>query len=259
MSGIYDNPQLYDVLFSDSCAKEIRFIEQCVKMFYGKAAQSVFEPACGSGRLLSRLAKRGYDVAGLDLNPFAIAYCNARLKRHGFAESAFIGDMANFTLADLHRTTAFDISFNFVSSFLHLTDDLQAQNHLLAVAEVLKPAGLYIIGLHLKPVGKAFCSNETWSARRGNLALKSTLTVLARNQVKRIETAEFHINVKTPKKRYQVAETMYLRTYSARQFFKLLDSVKCFRVLGTFSFDYDIKNPVEVDNQTEDVLFVLQR
>ena len=57
-----------------------------------------FEPACGTGRLLVKLAAAGYQVAGNDLSRKAVDYCNARLARHGFPAAATVGDMADFRL-----------------------------------------------------------------------------------------------------------------------------------------------------------------
>ncbi|MDR3233424.1 MAG: class I SAM-dependent methyltransferase [Planctomycetaceae bacterium] len=264
MPSIYDYPRLYDVLFSDTCTAEIRFIVSAVQRYCGKhsgrkQAEAIFEPACGTGRLLWRLAKLGFNTAGLDLNPQAVAYCNARMKRHGLKESAFCGDMTDFTLADLQRKKPFDAAYNFVSSFLHLTDDTQANKHLRAVADVLKPDGIYILGLHLKPAGESFCSEESWSVRRGRLSLHSKLKTLSRDSRKNIETVEFRIDAATPKKRYSIIDRFPLRTYSAKQFYRLIESVNYFRIVETYSFDYDIERPVKVDDQTEDTLFVLRK
>ena len=44
------------------------------------------EPACGTGRLMFRMAQAGYDVAGLDLNEKAVDFSNARLEKHGRLE-----------------------------------------------------------------------------------------------------------------------------------------------------------------------------
>ena len=44
----------------------------------------LFEPGCGTGRLLVKLAQAGYEVAGNDLNPKAVDYCNARARAPRF-------------------------------------------------------------------------------------------------------------------------------------------------------------------------------
>ena len=259
--SIYDYPHFYDVLFSDSCRLEVKFLTSIFARWGGqKNALSIFEPACGSGRLLYHLAKRGFDVAGLDLNPHAVTFCNRRLKRHGLQASASIGNMASFTLADLGRTKKFDAAFNLVSSFLHLTTEADARKHLHAVADVLKPKGIYLLGIHLKPTkGKQYCSEEQAAARRGSLSLQSRLKSVSQDLKKRIEMIEMHIEAETPTKRYSIIDRFPFRIYSAKQFNDLLNAANCFDIVETYSFDYDLSQPIKVAADTEDVVFVLKK
>ena len=259
--SIYDYPKFYDVLFSDLCRLEVQFLTSIFEQFrLKKKPLSIFEPACGSGRLLYHLAKLGFDVAGLDLNPHAVTFCNRRLKRHGFRESACLGNMASFSLVDLGRTNRFDVAFNFVSSFLHLTTETDARNHLHAVADVLKPKGMYLLGLHLKPTrGKQCCSEEQGAIRRGSLSITSHLKSLSQDWKKRIEMIEMHVKVETPKKHYNIVDRFPFRIYSAEQFNNLLTATGCFDIVASYSFDYDISQPLKVTAETEDVIFVLQR
>ena len=66
--SIYDHPKYYDLVFGADCAAEIAFIVGCGERYLTGRCERMFEPACGTGRLLFWLAKRGFDVAGLDLN-----------------------------------------------------------------------------------------------------------------------------------------------------------------------------------------------
>jgi len=257
--SIYDHPKLYDVLFSDMCRSEIRFLTSISERFGRKNSSAFFEPACGSGRLLYQLGKLGFEIAGLDLNPLSVAFCNRRLRRHRIKGSAIVGNMASFSLEDLGRTKKFDIAFNFVSSFLHLTNEIEARQHFHAVADVLKPKGVYLLGIHLKPAGKQHCLQERWKMRRGSLTVTSHLKSLSQDLKKRIELIEFGVEAATPKQRYHVVDRFPFRIYSATQFNKLLTVVHRFDIIETYSFDYDISRPVPVTADTEDVVFVLRK
>ncbi|MDR2438930.1 MAG: class I SAM-dependent methyltransferase [Planctomycetaceae bacterium] len=254
--NIYDYPTLYDVLFSDSWKREIEFLKTALQHYCNVTEQGrIFEPACGTGRLLWRLAQLGHNIVGLDLNPHTVAFCNKRLKRHGLPESAILGDMTHFSLNDLQQKKSFDLVFNFVSSFLHLTSETAAISHLHAAADVLKPNGIYLLGLHLLPRGNAVCSQEHWAVRHGSLSLQSQLRRLSFNRQQRIETVEFRIKATTPKQHYEIIDTFPLRTYSLQQFQSLLKKVNRFNVLETFDFHF--QSPVQLNSQTEDVVFVL--
>src|SRR5687768_7580680 len=124
-ANLYDYPRYYDLVFGSDWKAEFDFLTAAFKHFVPFRVRRVFEPACGTGRLLFRLANAGYQVSGLDLNPRAVAYCNKRLSRRGYRESVFVGDMANFSLA-----RRVDAAFNMINSFRHLLTEQQAAAHL---------------------------------------------------------------------------------------------------------------------------------
>ena len=250
--SVYDHPKLYDVLFSVEWKREIEFLNTCFRHYGSGPVRRLFEPACGTGRLLWRLGKQGFDVSGLDLNPHSVAFCNRRLRKHGLPETAIVGDMTDFRLK-----RPVDAAFNLVSSFLYLTTEESAREHLRRMAAALRPKGLYLLGFHLIPRGTASCSEESWSTARGTLALHSQLRSISRNASKRRETIEFRIRAATPTTTYELIDTFPMRTYTAAQFRRLLTDVAVFDVLETFDFKMD--HPIRIDGGTEDVVFVLQR
>ena len=122
-ASLYDFPKYYDLVFGSDWKAEFDFLVACFDNLAGRKVRRVFEPACGTGRLVYRLAKAGYEVSGLDLNPRAVEYCNRRLERRGLAASAFVGDMADFRLP-----RKVDAAFNMIGSFRHLLDGQAAQD-----------------------------------------------------------------------------------------------------------------------------------
>lgn len=257
LESVYDHPSLYDVLFSDSCKREIEFLVRTFRRHHAKENGALLEPACGTGRLLWRLGKRGFQTAGLDLNSKAIAFCNRRLRRHGLPETAIRGDMTDLTLEMFRRKKPFDMAFNLVSSFLHLTTENAARNHLQAVAGALNSGGIYVLGLHLLPRGEAACSSEFWRVRHGSLTVESSLRRRNLDRRKRLETVEFRIRGITPKRTYDVVDTFPLRTYTAGQFMKLLDVSGAFEVLEVYDFSFDA--PIRLNSETEDAVFLLRK
>jgi hypothetical protein len=119
--------------------------------------------------------------------------------------------------------------------------------------------GLYLLGIHLKPKGKQYCTQERWSVRQGSLFIKSHLQTLSQDLENRIENIEMRIEAETPKKRYSIVDRFPFRIYTAKQFYDLLDSADRFDVAETYSFDYDISQPITITEETEDVVFVLKK
>ena len=252
--NLYDYPKYYDLVYGSDWKAEFDFLEDCFELHTDLVVERLFEPACGTGRLLAKFAAAGYDVSGLDLNPKAIDYCNARLKRQSFASSAFVGDMADFCLK-----RKVDAAFNTINSFRHLQTEAQARSHLECVSAALKPGGLYILGLHLTPTAVEPMQEESWSARRGNLAVLSRLWVTECNRRKRRETVGMSFDVYTPSDQFRIEDRVVFRTYSARQMERLLGNIADFEVTSVYDFSYDISRPLEIGPESEDVVYVLKK
>lgn len=253
-ASIYDYPKYYDLLFGSDVAAEFRFLKACFTKHAGCEVKRVFEPACGTGRLLIKLGKSGYDVAGNDLNPKAVDFCNERLRKYNLPESVVVADMSDFRL-----TKKFDASFNMINSFRHLATEKQARGHLECMARAMNKGGLYVLGIHLEPTSCPAMQEESWSARRGNLVVNSHMWSKGIDRRKRLEHLGLNIDVFTPTKRLRIVDHMEYRTYKHSQFLSLLKSVPQLEIAETYDFSYNIRQPHVVSGTTEDVVFVLRR
>ena len=92
--NLYDYPKYYDLVYGSDWKAEFDFLLACFEEHARVQVRRVFEPACGTGRLLYGLAKRGFKVEGIDLNPKAVAFSNQRFQRHGRKPTAWVMDRA---------------------------------------------------------------------------------------------------------------------------------------------------------------------
>ncbi|MBP86483.1 MAG: methyltransferase type 11 [Planctomycetaceae bacterium] len=251
---LYDFPRYYDLVFGSDWKAEFDFLVKCFPKHATGSVEKVFEPACGTGRLLYRLAKAGYQVSGLDLNDKAVAYCNQRLRRHGFADTAFVADMTDFRLQ-----SEIDAAFNMINSFRHLQTGDAARDHLMCVANSLRRGGVYVLGLHLTPTNVEPSEHESWSAARGSLCVNTRLWMIERDLDERLERFCMTYDVYTPTRSFQIQDSIAFRTYTAPQMTELIDSIDDLEVAATYDFAYAIDRPIVVDSSTEDVVYVLRK
>ncbi len=253
-ASIYDYPKYYDLLFGSDVAAEFRFLQACFSKHAGCPVKRVFEPACGTGRLLIKLGKSGLEVAGNDLNPKAVDFCNERLKKFNLPETVEVGDMADFRVRK-----KFDASFNMINSFRHLATENLARAHLECMSKALNKGGLYVLGIHLEPTACPPMQEESWTARRGNLVVNSHMWSKGIDRRKRLEHLGLHIDVFTPTKRMRIVDHMEYRTYKHTQFLSLVNSVPQLEIAETYDFSYNIRKPCAINGATEDVVFVLKK
>jgi SAM-dependent methyltransferase len=252
--NIYDYPKYYDLVYGSDWKAEVNFLTACFNRFASGKVKRIFEPACGTGRLMFRMGRAGYDVSGLDLNPKVVAFCNRRLERAGLPPTAFVGDMSDFTLP-----LKVDAAFNTINSFRHLATEAQALGHLQCVANSLRTGGIYVLGLHLTPTIGAPLDTESWSARRGNLAVLSSLWVIGRDRRRREERVGMSFDVYTPTRQFRIAGQSSFRMYTAAQMDALLRRIDEFELTSVHDFGYDAEHAIEIGPATEDVVYVLRR
>jgi SAM-dependent methyltransferase len=252
--SLYDYPHYYDLVFGSDWQAELKFLRRCFASHAQRKVRRLFEPACGTGRLLFRLGKAGYRVGGLDLNPRAVAYCNRRLTRHGLGGGVFVADMSDFRLP-----RQVDAAFNMINSFRHLRTNAEAESHLRCIAAALAPGGIYVLGLHLTPTKVLPEDEERWSARRGHLQVNTHLKCIARDAARREERFALVCDVYTPSATRQLAEVLVFRSYTAPQFRRLLKRVPELEVAAAYDFSYNLQQEIDVDGSTEDVVYVLRR
>ncbi|MEO1498399.1 MAG: class I SAM-dependent methyltransferase [Planctomycetota bacterium] len=262
--SLYDYPKYYDLVFGSDWKAEHDFLLACFERHAALPRRAkvkrLFEPACGTGRLMFRFGKAGYPTVGNDLNAKAVDFCNARLRRHGLKETAHVGDMADFSLADVGARKPFDAAFNTINSFRHLPTEEAAEGHLRSMGEAVRPGGLYVLGLHLTPArGVPHSDEESWSARRGQLAVVSRLWSEGVDRRRRQETVGMSFDVYTPTDQFRLVDQTGFRTYTGKQMCELLDRVGVWETAAVYDFAYDLDRPIEVDGTTEDVIYVLRR
>lgn len=252
--SIYDFPKYYDLLFGSDWKAEFDFVQECFRDYGRKSTKRLFEPACGTGRLLIKLAQAGYEVSGNDLNEKAIDFCNDRLERFGFDRSTRVEDMSDFKVKK-----KYDAAFNLINTFRHLPTEKAAVAHLQCMAAALAKGAIYALGIHLEPTVGEPMQEESWSARRGNLGITSYMWSKGIDRKKRMEHLGVTLDIYTPTRHRRIVDHMEYRTYRYSQFQSLLKKVPEFRVEEVFDFAYDINQPHEITEASEDVVFVLKR
>lgn len=253
-ASIYDFPVYYDLVFGSDCAAEMDFLKKCFDRYVDGKVKRLFEPACGTGRLIYRFGREGYDVSGVDLNDKAIEFCNKRLERYELKGRAFVADMSDFTVKK-----PYDAAFNTINSFRHLPSEEAAVGHLKCMAAAVRKGGIYALGLHLTPTRGEPSDEESWSARRGQLAINTYMWPVDKNPRKRMEQFGIKFDVYKPTGHLQIRDVLKLRSYTAKQFTDLLASAPEWEAVENYDFHYDIRRPIKVDAETEDIVVILKR
>jgi SAM-dependent methyltransferase len=254
LSNWYDQPRFYDIAFCSETALEAEFVEAACRKFCPFPARRLLEPACGTGRLVTEMAARGYQVTGFDLNGPSLEYLRRRLTRRGLRADVFVADMADFSLPE-----TVDAAVCTVNTFRHLLTEEAARRHLECVAQSLRPGGIYILGFHLLPMDASEEDCERWTERQGKTQVTVTLRVLATDRRRRIERLRVSMLARTGAKEFRLRDEFSFRMYTAAQWRRLLKSVPALELCGVYDFWYEIDNPMPLNDDRTDTVFVLRK
>jgi SAM-dependent methyltransferase len=250
----YDYPQYYDIAFQGHTRREADFIEAACRKYCPFDARRFLEPACGTGRLITGLAARGYQVAGFDLSQPALSYLQRRLARRRLHAETFEAEMSDFRLS-----RPVDAAYCTVNTFRHLLTEQAARGHLECIAGSLRPGGIYILGLHLLPLDVDEEDAKRWTERRGETKVTVTLRVLRTDLRRRIEDLRVCLLVRRGSTELRLRHEFQFRMYTARQFRRLLDSVPSLELCDVYDFWYDIEQPFALNDEMAYSVFVLRR
>jgi len=186
--SLYADPAIYDILYAPDTWREVDALERIERRYAREAGRSLsrdrfwFEPACGSGRYLRCAARRGRRTAGFDLDQRMLDYAAARkLPANARPPRLFRADMADCLDAARAagiRPGSVDFGFNPVNSIRHLASDRAVLAHLDQTAELLKPGGLYVVGLSLTDYANLLPEEDLWTAARGQCRVTQLVNYL---------------------------------------------------------------------------------
>ena len=249
----YEVPLYYDIVFDQTTAEEAAFVEA---VFVEHAAvrprrgRTVLEPACGSGRLLQERARRGWRAAGFDASAGMVALAAARAPD----ASIWRDDMISF-----RTRSTFDLAFNLLSTFKHVERERDAQRHLGRVAEVLRPGGLYVLGVHTTDYEETRRRRERWVAARDGVEVTCNIQVWPADRAARRERVRARLVVDDHGETRRLESHFNFRTYDEEELEALVASEPRLRHVATYGFDHDIRRPRAMGDGRLDQVLVLRR
>lgn len=232
--GLYADPAVYDILYTPGTAAEVDALERIERRLAAgplRPDRLWFEPACGTGRCLRVALRRGRRVAGFDREPAMLAYAAERLRRDGITTRAprlFAADLADFRPAARTaglRDGTVDFAFVTVNTLRHLPTDRAMLAHFAQVAALLRPGGLYVVGLSLTDYQWLWPDEDLWTATRGSCRVSQVVNWLPPEPGTprgRRERALSHLTVTRPGGTEHVDDAYDLRCYDRRQWERLL-------------------------------------
>jgi ubiquinone/menaquinone biosynthesis C-methylase UbiE len=122
--------------------KPVPFVEEALPTLKRSKVKSVLDLGCGTARHCVYLAKKGFDVVGVDVSRSALRIANEWVRKEQLTNAAFIqGTMTNIPFSDFHFDAVVSVS---VMHHALKEDIVKSLNE---VYRVLKKNGLFLANL----------------------------------------------------------------------------------------------------------------
>lgn len=260
----YRHPLYYDIVFDAETTQQADFLEGLLERFgptrHPRRRWRILEPACGSGRLVGEMARRGHRVTGYDASPEMLAFARERLA----AEAARVRRAVSLRRGRMETCRLrgpFDLAHCLVSTFKHLLTERAAAAHLRLAARALAPGGLYVLGIHLTDYVRRRRERETWSEAREGVQVDSVLVTAPADRRTRLEWMHHRMQVR--RRGESAVERLEARwrcrTYDAAQLARLFARVPALEPVACYDFAHDIDAPRAFDDSQEDLVVVLRK
>ncbi len=128
---------LYDDYLAERTPVEIDRLEALLSL---RPPLRILDLPCGQGRHAIELARRGYDVTGVDLSPFLLKVAEERARADGIGLHWLEGDMRQPIAGE-----RFDVVLNLFTSLGYFADEADDRKVVDAAAAMLVPGGRFLL------------------------------------------------------------------------------------------------------------------
>jgi 2-polyprenyl-3-methyl-5-hydroxy-6-metoxy-1,4-benzoquinol methylase len=136
--------------------REVDFVEHAFSADATRPVRKILDIACGGGRHISELAKRGYETTGWDFTPERIQIAKERIKREGLSIQLLQGDATR-----LSYENEFDAVLALYVLFLLPNDD-DVMKCLSLIYRGLRSGGILVCN-----IGNPFWTSKSWFSLKG--------------------------------------------------------------------------------------------
>jgi SAM-dependent methyltransferase len=128
---------LYDAFLAERTPVEVDQIEALLQL---RPPRRILDLPCGQGRHAIELARRGYQVTGVDVSPYMLGVARERADASGVRARWLAGDMREALPGE-----TFDVVLNLFTSFGYFDDEADDRRAVRAAASMLAPGGQFLL------------------------------------------------------------------------------------------------------------------
>lgn len=148
-------------------ADAVEQVANIISLLGIKPGAHILDLGCGVGRHSLELARRGFQVTGVDRTKKYLEQASVQAEKEGLKVEFVQEDMRKFC-----RPEAFDTAINMFTSFSYFEDPEEDRQVVLNVYRSLKEGGLFLLETHGKETLARIFRESNWHDENGVLILE---------------------------------------------------------------------------------------
>lgn len=146
-----------------------RQVDFLVRVLGLSGNERILDLACGFGRHSLELARRGYDVTGVDITPAYIQYASDQARRKGLNARFYCSD-----IREVCFDSAFDVVLNMADGAIgYLESDAENYKIFEVISSALRPGGKHFMDIMNGAYAQTHFPCKLWDAGKNGLTLSS--------------------------------------------------------------------------------------
>jgi len=240
MSDVYDYPQYYEIAFGfRDIPAEVDLIEECIKRYAKTPVKSILELGCGPCTHMIELTGRGYRFHGLDLNESMLTYAREKARSAGIEGNFIRADMVDFRV-----DFKVEFAMNLLDS-LFTQSTAELTSHFDAVANVVKPGGLYLLDWCIQyEIPLEAEGGVSWEMEKSDIKVKTNVSWKAANRVEQLWAETITLEIDDHGKQLTAVGTIVKRAIYPQEFLLFIAQHPSWEFVGWWNL-WDLNQPLE--------------
>lgn len=228
---IYDEPYYYEIAFSFiNPKKQLKLFEDFINRYSKIKVNSILDIGCGPSLQLIEIAKKKYEVIGLDINKGMLKYLKHKAKEEKIKIKTIKANMVNFKLKN-----KVDFAFIMMGTIGYVRNNDEFLKHLDSVACSLNKGGLYLIeNFTIDWANIKSYKPTSWIMRRNKTKIKTAYKVELRDILNQKIMETIKVSVDDHGKKMTLQEKRERNLIFPQEFLMLLKVNNKFEFLGWF-------------------------
>lgn len=135
---------IYDTLMDEAPYEQwLSYLEQSIEQF-SVQSKYIVDLGCGTGRLATMIAKKGYNVMGVDLSEEMLSIAHERIHEEGVSSVTLIQQ----DMRELQLPYRFGLMYSFCDCLNYITDEDELLQLFMRVRQHLEDGGVFLFDMH---------------------------------------------------------------------------------------------------------------